>query len=161
MATTAKEKLADFTPMKHGQALSYAYRSLLSNARLQAGIFNMTTGSEQLNNNLITGNKYYLPYNQTQWWHGTICFRSHRKLIRQEYFFLRVIARKINCRELHHPMVEFIKASDFTPFFRLNKHLFDVTASNTPTVPGRLLAIWTRVAGSTDIANAAVRTKGT
>ena len=64
---------------------------------------------------------------------------------------LRVIARKINWPGIAPSNVEFVKVPDFTPFSRVNKHLFDVTASKYINSAWPTIGL-TRVSGPTDIA---------
>jgi len=64
---------------------------------------------------------------------------------------LRVIARKINWPGIAPSNVEFVKVPDFTPFSRLNKHLFDVTSSKYINSTWPTIGL-TRVSGPTDIA---------
>lgn len=64
---------------------------------------------------------------------------------------LRVIARKIKWPGVAPSNVEFVKVPNFTPFSRLNKHLFDITASKYINRAWPTIGL-TRVSDSTDIA---------
>ncbi len=110
----------------------------------------MTTGSEQLNNNPITG--INIIYHTIKPSGGMERYALDLiENLSARNISLRVIARKINWPGIAPSNVEFIKVSDFTPFSRLNKHLFDVTASKYTNSAWPTIGL-TRVAGSTDIA---------
>ncbi|MBB6056912.1 glycosyltransferase family 4 protein [Tolumonas osonensis] len=64
---------------------------------------------------------------------------------------LRVIARKISWPGIAPSSVEFVKVPDFTPFSRINKHLFDITALKYINNAWPTIGL-TRVSGPTDIA---------
>lgn len=110
----------------------------------------MTTGSEQLNNTPITGiNIIYHTIKP-----GGGMERYALDLIENlsaRNIPLRVIARKINWPGIAPSHVEFVKVPDFTPFSRLNKHLFDVTASKYINGAWPTIGL-TRVSDPTDIA---------